>query len=189
MQSEQLACLDPGPSAVMNCTARPGGKVLACGMDEHCALIGVSTSTLTDGSPAKGARERRGKKSSKSPDTSASLSILSKKQTDFHDKYALHKVARFNQDGNVLVTGGADGRVRVWQVIIVCVGVYLLLFYFYFLFCSTFCSLSSGLDTCSTVRPCVRMTRKGLCPSSRLSPAMVIPMLLEIHFVTHTCLQ
>ena len=114
VQSEQLACIDTGTSAVMNSSVRPGCKAMACGMDETCAVVSVSSSA--NNSPVKGAaRERRARRSSKTPE-SITVSIDTRKQSDFHEKYPLQKVVRFNAAGDTVATGGADGQIRLWQV-------------------------------------------------------------------------
>eukprot|EP00117_Sycon_ciliatum_P024682 scpid57620/ scgid20652/ Prolactin regulatory element-binding protein; Mammalian guanine nucleotide exchange factor mSec12 len=154
VENELVCQLDTGRSAVMNCCVRhrhsgAGKTAMACGMDDHCALIDLeiaphaSAAAMSAASPGKStARSRsasRDRRSGTPTSTSksvakrraeyahrgvdgdgndarqAKLVVGAKKRSDTHERYALQKVARFCPSQDILATGGADGRIHVWQ--------------------------------------------------------------------------
>lgn len=74
----------------------------------------------TAGSGEKGPRKRKGPSPSGQGDTQSQTSEVTVEnlhsvRTDFSPD-ALQKAVRFNADCSLLVTGGADGFLRLWEV-------------------------------------------------------------------------
>lgn len=108
------------------------GNVIAVGQDEYCHILKfqlqkreekrASNSQGKPGANEKGVRRRRsssntmkdGGGDTKNETAEVSVEKLQVVKTDF-SKELLQKSVCFNKDHSILVTGGADGFVRVWE--------------------------------------------------------------------------
>ncbi|XP_065487933.1 prolactin regulatory element-binding protein isoform X1 [Caloenas nicobarica] len=103
------------------------GDIIAAGQDASCHILRFSLqapeapsgSAGRNGSGEKGPRKRRGPSPAGQSDTQSQTSevtveSLHSVRTDFSPD-ALQKAVRFNADGSLLVTGGADGFLRLWE--------------------------------------------------------------------------
>ncbi|XP_042346271.1 prolactin regulatory element-binding protein [Plectropomus leopardus] len=130
---------DTDTRATMNMAV--GDGVIAAGQDGTCCLMRFKHSTQKEGGKAAAkdggsgvqqgnARRRAGKgekggqeEAAASGDTSAmkdetariSVSDLAKVQSDLNPEDPLQKVVRFSSDLSLLLTGGTDGHIRVWE--------------------------------------------------------------------------
>ncbi|XP_039604377.1 prolactin regulatory element-binding protein [Polypterus senegalus] len=114
-----------------------GADVIAAGQDANCCLLRFKEVTSKEEpnkeSPAKkgaannqgprkrkpggshsGATESNGGKTLKDTTTQIAVEKLQEVQTDFSSE-GLQKALRFSSDLSLLVTGGADGHIRVWE--------------------------------------------------------------------------
>lgn len=68
--------------------------------------------------PGKGERSGAAAEASGTRDESAHISVttLAELQSDLNPQDPLQKVVRFSPDMSLLLTGGTDGHVRVWEV-------------------------------------------------------------------------
>lgn len=83
-------------------------------------MLGLHVVCPTTGSGEKGPRKRKGPSAVGQGDTQSQTSevtveSLHSVRTDFSPD-ALQKAVRFNADCSLLVTGGADGFLRLWEV-------------------------------------------------------------------------
>uniref|UniRef100_A0A8C4UL63 Prolactin regulatory element binding n=1 Tax=Falco tinnunculus TaxID=100819 RepID=A0A8C4UL63_FALTI len=101
--------------------------IIAAGQDASCHILRFSLqapeaksgSDARNGSGEKGPRKRKGPSSVGQGDTQSQTSevtveSLHSVRTDFSPD-ALQKAVRFNADCSLLVTGGADGFLRLWE--------------------------------------------------------------------------
>ena len=83
----------------------------------------VSHSFLFPDSAPEGLRKRKGIQTQSEDYKAAPKTIMfdiekgSCVQTDFHKNGPFQKVSVFSENNDFLVTGGADGCIRVWKVI------------------------------------------------------------------------
>ncbi|XP_053919143.1 prolactin regulatory element-binding protein isoform X1 [Cuculus canorus] len=100
---------------------------IAAGQDASCHILRFSLQTPDtsgntaghNGSGEKGLRKRKGASTAGQAGTQSQASevnveSLHSVRTDFSPD-ALQKAVRFNADGSLLVTGGADGFLRLWE--------------------------------------------------------------------------
>ncbi|XP_076462540.1 guanine nucleotide-exchange factor SEC12-like [Babylonia areolata] len=125
---------DTGSDAVMNCATFYDGRnhFLACGQEEKCHLYSVKYKVITpkkenqDSSDKGEVKQRKGKAGDKTEDCNNAtpngtkqltfdLQCLTSVQTDFEKDGGFQKVVRFSADHTLVVTGGADGFLRVWK--------------------------------------------------------------------------
>ncbi|XP_026227728.1 prolactin regulatory element-binding protein isoform X1 [Anabas testudineus] len=129
---------DTDTRATMNMAV--GDGVIAAGQDGTCCLMKVKHCTQKGGQPAakdvgnsiqQGSARRRAGKGEKGgedgvvasgdksdiKDETAHMSVtgLAEVQTDLNPQDPLQKVVRFSPDLNLLLTGGTDGHIRVWE--------------------------------------------------------------------------
>ncbi|XP_077383862.1 guanine nucleotide-exchange factor SEC12 [Festucalex cinctus] len=125
---------DTDSRATMNLALGEG--VIAAGQDGTCSLMKFEDCTQKSGGKAaheennvhKGnARQRGGKRNkggkdaaisgSDTKDETAHISVtgLADLQSDLNPVDPLQKVVRFSQDLSLLLTGGTDGHIRVWE--------------------------------------------------------------------------
>ncbi|XP_075301427.1 guanine nucleotide-exchange factor SEC12 [Opisthocomus hoazin] len=103
------------------------GDVIAAGQDASCHILrfslrtpdGKAGSAARNGSAEKGPRKRKGPSAAGQGETQSQTSevtveSLRSVRTDFGPD-ALQKAVRFNADCSLLVTGGADGFLRLWE--------------------------------------------------------------------------
>lgn len=101
---------DSGPNVIMNCcTNLSGNKVyIAANEDDKCrqyiADI-VIEPTFFDGKASK--------------EINFKITTGESLITDFADDEPLQRIVKINNDGNLMVTGGADGSIRLWNFPIV----------------------------------------------------------------------
>ncbi|AWP15721.1 putative prolactin regulatory element-binding protein [Scophthalmus maximus] len=134
-----LHCHDTDTRATMNMAV--GDGVIAAGQDGTCSLMRFQLCTQTDGSKAAAkeggnsvlqgsARRRAGKgdkggqdgaaasgdlSNIKNETTRISVTGLAEVQSDLNPQDPLQKVVRFSPDLSLLLTGGTDGHIRVWE--------------------------------------------------------------------------
>ncbi|KAM6082526.1 LOW QUALITY PROTEIN: guanine nucleotide-exchange factor SEC12 [Chlamydotis macqueenii] len=92
------------------------GDIIAAGQDASCHILRFSLRAPQpgggcagrDGSAEKGPRRRKGPGPAAQSDTQSQTSEVTSPD-------ALQKAVRFNADGSLLVTGGADGFLRLWE--------------------------------------------------------------------------
>ncbi|KAL8572247.1 hypothetical protein ACOMHN_022484 [Nucella lapillus] len=136
VQASSICRHDTGTDAVMNCATFYDGRnyFLACGQEEKCQLYHAKYKVITpkkenpDTSDKGDLKHRKGKsgKDDKTEDASKTstpngtkqlsfdLQSLKSVQTDFEKDGGFQKVVRFSADHKLVVTGGADGFLRVW---------------------------------------------------------------------------
>uniref|UniRef100_A0A8C4JVT5 Prolactin regulatory element binding n=2 Tax=Dromaius novaehollandiae TaxID=8790 RepID=A0A8C4JVT5_DRONO len=103
------------------------GDVIAAGQDASCHILrfslrapeGGGGAAGSSGSGEKGPRKRKGPSPAGQGDTQSqthevAVETLHSVRTDFSPD-ALQKAVRFNADCSLLVTGGADGFLRLWE--------------------------------------------------------------------------
>ncbi|XP_071598481.1 guanine nucleotide-exchange factor SEC12 isoform X2 [Heliangelus exortis] len=102
--------------------------IIAAGQDASCHILRFSLqgpeaksgSSGRDGSGEKGPRKRKGPSpagqggETQSQSSEVTVESLHSVRTDFSAD-ALQKAVRFNADASLLVTGGADGFLRLWE--------------------------------------------------------------------------
>ncbi|XP_030324743.1 prolactin regulatory element-binding protein isoform X2 [Calypte anna] len=102
--------------------------IIAAGQDASCHILRFSLqgpeaksgSSGRDGSGEKGPRKRKGASpagqggETQSRSSEVTVESLHSVRTDFSAD-ALQKAVRFNADASLLVTGGADGFLRLWE--------------------------------------------------------------------------
>ncbi|XP_042659162.1 prolactin regulatory element-binding protein [Tyto alba] len=99
------------------------GDIIAAGQDASCHILRFTlrppATATRDGGAEKGLRKRRGPSAAGqgaggSQASEVTVESLRSVRTDFSPD-ALQKAVRFNDDGSLLVTGGADGFLRLWE--------------------------------------------------------------------------
>uniref|UniRef100_A0A3Q4IAD9 Prolactin regulatory element binding n=1 Tax=Neolamprologus brichardi TaxID=32507 RepID=A0A3Q4IAD9_NEOBR len=132
-----LHCHDTDTRATMNMAVGKG--VIAAGQDGSCCLMQFKQCTQKEGKDANkdgkskqqgNARLRAGKgdkcgqdgvtpsgntSDMKDETTRISVTALAEVQSDLNPQDPLQKVVRFSPDQSLLLTGGTDGHVRVWE--------------------------------------------------------------------------
>ncbi|XP_066551892.1 guanine nucleotide-exchange factor SEC12 isoform X1 [Amia ocellicauda] len=116
---------DTDPRATMSLAL--GGDVIAAGQDASCHLLRFKERSGKPpgkgGGGDQGVQRRKGGRSQAAGDaspethndtTQITVESVGEVQTDFSTD-ALQKCVRFSADLNLLITGGADGHVRVWE--------------------------------------------------------------------------
>ncbi|XP_060778243.1 prolactin regulatory element-binding protein [Neoarius graeffei] len=110
-----------------------GGDVIAAGQDGNCSVMRFRQqapkagrqAASKNGSGEQGSARRRGAKAqnggagdaAQTMDTSVQILVekIGEVQSDLSPQDPLQKCVRFSSDLKLLVTGGADGYVRVWE--------------------------------------------------------------------------
>lgn len=131
------ACLlhshDTGTRATMNMAV--GDGIIAAGQDGTCCLMRYKQDSqrgnVKDNAQQGNTRRRAGKGQHTNQDrveasgervnmkddtTHISVSSLAEVQSDLNPLDPLQKVVRFSQDLTLLLTGGTDGHIRIWEV-------------------------------------------------------------------------
>ncbi|KAK7099887.1 guanine nucleotide-exchange factor SEC12-like [Littorina saxatilis] len=131
---------DTGTDAVMNCASFYDGRnhFIACGQEEKCHLYSVKYKVITPKKESSetntgDAKKRKGKAdkddkansekkadaNSKTPNGTKQLTFelecLKSVQTDFEKDGGFQKVVRFSLDRTLVITGGAEGFLRLWK--------------------------------------------------------------------------
>eukprot|EP01137_Pigoraptor_chileana_P027320 Opistho-2@9764 len=83
---------DPGDRAIMNMSLHPRKDHISCGQDEFCRLMKVEV----------------GKKT-------ATVRQVASQETDFDKEGGFQKFSRFDKEGERLIVGGAEGKLRVMK--------------------------------------------------------------------------
>ncbi|XP_028280696.1 guanine nucleotide-exchange factor SEC12 isoform X1 [Parambassis ranga] len=123
---------DTDPRATMNLAV--GNGVIAAGQDGTCCLMKFKHCKKKEGNAAQkdgnsvqqGTARRRAGKGDKAADGAAgsdmkdetahiTVSALGEVQSDMNPQDPLQKVVRFSPDLSLLLTGGTDGHIRVWE--------------------------------------------------------------------------
>uniref|UniRef100_A0A8C2TNF8 Prolactin regulatory element binding n=1 Tax=Coturnix japonica TaxID=93934 RepID=A0A8C2TNF8_COTJA len=120
LSASLLHCHDTETRATMSMAI--SGDFIAAGQDHSCHILRLCVPTAGKGGAAeeKGPRRRKGgtgpaeRGETRSDGGEVSVESLHRVRTDFSPD-ALQKAVRFSADGTVLVTGGADGFVRLWE--------------------------------------------------------------------------
>ncbi|XP_068603339.1 guanine nucleotide-exchange factor SEC12 [Brachionichthys hirsutus] len=134
-----LHCYDTDTRATMNMAV--GGGVIAAGQDGTCCLLrfqhlpngdgsGAAAQHVGSGTQQKGVKRRTGKgekggqsgaatsedaSSTKDETVRVSVTAVAEVASDLNPQDPLQKVVRFSPDLSLLLTGGTDGHVRVWE--------------------------------------------------------------------------
>ncbi|CAL8248128.1 unnamed protein product [Lota lota] len=116
---------DTDTRATMNMAIADG--VIAAGQDGSCSMMrfkqrqsneGRKAASSEGGPAAKdGAEEAGGKGASDTTDETMQISVetVGEVQSDLNPLDPLQKVVRFSSDLSLLMTGGTDGHIRVWE--------------------------------------------------------------------------
>ncbi|KAF5285728.1 hypothetical protein FQR65_LT02256 [Abscondita terminalis] len=126
--AEEVLRHETGPSVVMNCATYNDKKhsYLVAGQESHCQLYNVQSVLVTDNvdienlDPHNDVRKRKNKtKSDLASKQNAKVKFVIKPsdsvQTDFLEEEPIQRVVRISRFNKIMVTGGTDGFVRLWE--------------------------------------------------------------------------
>ena len=94
---------------------------LACGVDDKCFILHIykEQTELSKKDKNDTVQKRKGTENDKIEDVKLEqyqVDVMHKEQTDFSEVDAFQKAVCFSHDGAYVITGGADGCVRCWEV-------------------------------------------------------------------------
>ncbi|XP_065586665.1 prolactin regulatory element-binding protein isoform X2 [Cyrtonyx montezumae] len=121
LSASLLHCHDTETRATMSMAL--SGDIIAAGQDHSCHILRLCVPAAGAGgggaAAEKGPRRRKGAGPAERGDTRSAggemtVESLHRVRTDFSPD-ALQKAVRFSADGTLLVTGGADGFLRLWE--------------------------------------------------------------------------
>lgn len=121
LSASLLHCHDTETRATMSMAL--SGDFIAAGQDHSCHILRLSVregdAGGEDAAEEKGPRRRKGAGPAERGETRSgggevTVESLHRVRTDFSPD-ALQKAVRFSADGTLLVTGGADGFLRLWE--------------------------------------------------------------------------
>ncbi|OXB84340.1 UNVERIFIED_CONTAM: hypothetical protein H355_010767 [Colinus virginianus] len=122
LSASLLHCHDTETRATMSMAL--SGDIIAAGQDHSCHILRLCVRAAGagggDAAAEKGPRRRKGagpaeRGETRSAGGEVTVESLHRVRTDFSPD-ALQKAVRFSADGTLLVTGGADGFLRLWEL-------------------------------------------------------------------------
>lgn len=104
----------------MNCAIHPMSNTLAVGMDNKCQILELDIKEETQNAEkAKGKSKIVTKEKTKKfviKELQSAVTVSANDADEKDDDIGFQKVVRFTSDGNYIVTGGSDGRVKILKV-------------------------------------------------------------------------
>ena len=105
---------------VMNAAVNPvKPDYIACGVDNKCYILHIYKEQTELNKNDDTVQKRKGAENDGVEDLKLEqfkVEVIQKEQSDFSEVDALQKAVCFSHDGAHVITGGADGCIRCWEV-------------------------------------------------------------------------